>query len=843
MHAMVQGSQRRGSLPATRRSTNGARPAGVLGAVATVAALALGLLGLVPAGLPGAPGPAAATSATCVSPARSGILGVVPPRGSHPCTATTPTGPIGHLSAATATYNGGSPPLVYGGGPVVGTPSITGENTVHTILWAPSGFTFPAGYASGLNTYVNDVAAASDTPDNVNAIATQYTASGQHIRYLVHNGGQVAVTDAYASGCVPDSGHGESYSACLTDNQIHSEINKAVAAAHLPTGMGDLYVMALPPGVETCVSSANSASGGTCSNPAYPGFCAYHSGYTRSGSPVLYIDLPYPTQSTYSCMATLAPSGSVALDSAIGMLSHEHNETVTDPWGTAWIDPSGYENGDLCAWSYGTLSGSIPGAQWNQVVNGHHYAVQEEFSNENYALDHNAGCAQSQAAPLAALSIVTPTPTAGIPVAFTGASSSVANVPNGITSWAWTYGDGSSGTGASPSHTYVASGTYQVRLTVTDTDGFSASAVVPLAVQALTGGVAPTFTASSPSTTVTAGQTYRTTLAATGYPAPTMALNGAPSWLVINAATGAISGTPPSGTTSFSFTVSATNTVAPDATAGPFTVRVTDATPVNVSHGYWLVGSDGGIFTFGSAAFHGSTGSFHLQRPVVGITPTADRGGYWLVAADGGIFAFGDAGFHGSIPGVGLRPAGVGGGPALAAPIVAMVPSADGGGYFMVAADGGIFAFGDAHFSGSCPGIGGCTGRAVAVVPDASGLGYWLVTDGGRVYAFGDAPTLGSRSAGSSPVTSAVRTPDGAGYWILSADGTVQAFGTAVHHGSPAGSVGGFNPATAIVATASGAGYWVTTALGSCFAYGDAPNDGSMAGAHLNAPIIAATGW
>ena len=57
-----------------------------------------------------------------------------------------------------------------------------------------------------------------------------------------------------------------------------------------------------------------------------------------------------------------------------------------------------------------------------------------------------------------------------------------------------------------------------------------------------------------------------------------------------------------------------------------------------------------------SAQFHGSTGSLHLQRPVVGITPTADRGGYWLVASDGGIFAFGDAGFHGSIPGAGLAP-------------------------------------------------------------------------------------------------------------------------------------------------------------------------------------------
>ena len=126
--------------------------------------------------------------------------------------------------------------------------------------------------------------------------------------------------------------------------------------------------------------------------------------------------------------------------------------------------------------------------------------------------------------------------------------------------------------------------------------------------------------------------------------------------------------------------------------------------PPPPAHGYWLVGSDGGIFTFGSATFHGSTGSLRLQRPVVGITPTADQGGYWLVASDGGIFAFGDAGFHGSIPGLGLEPAGSGLPNALNAPIVGMVPSADGGGYFMVASDGGVFAFGDARVRGIVPG-------------------------------------------------------------------------------------------------------------------------------------------
>lgn len=263
----------------------------------------------------------------------------------------------------------------------------------------------------------------------------------------------------------------------------------------------------------------------------------------------------------------------------------------------------------------------------------------------------------------------------------------------------------------------------------------------------------------------------------------------------------------------------------------------------STSHGYWLVGSDGGIFTFGSAQFHGSTGSLRLQRPVVGIVPTADRGGYWLDASDGGVFAFGDSGFYGSVPGLGLHPAGSGMPNSLDAPIVGMVPSADGGGYFMVASDGGVFAFGDARFAGSCPGIGGCSGAAVAVMPDATGNGYWLVTQTGHVYTFGDAPYYGAPGPQSVPVTSAVRTPDGKGYWILYANGAIANFGDAGSLGSPAGLYGGLNPASAIFTTSDGAGYWVASANGAVNNYGDAPNDGSMAGRGLNGSIIAATGW
>ena len=265
--------------------------------------------------------------------------------------------------------------------------------------------------------------------------------------------------------------------------------------------------------------------------------------------------------------------------------------------------------------------------------------------------------------------------------------------------------------------------------------------------------------------------------------------------------------------------------------------------PPSPSHGYWLVGSDGGIFNFGSAAFHGSTGSLRLQRPVVGITPTADRGGYWLVASDGGIFAFGDAGFHGSIPGSGLHPAASGLPNSLNAPIVGMVPSIDGNGYFMVASDGGVFAFGDARFEGSCPGIGGCSGAAVAVVPDASGNGYWVVTSSGAVYTFGDAVNHGAPGPQGSGITAAVATPDGGGYWILDGAGQVFPFGTAVGMGSlPPGSAGGLDPASAIFGTSDGGGYWVVTALGKVSNFGDAPSDGDMSGSRLNGPIIAASG-
>ena len=88
--------------------------------------------------------------------------------------------------------------------------------------------------------------------------------------------------------------------------------------------------------------------------------------------------------------------------------------------------------------------------------------------------------------------------------------------------------------------------------------------------------------------------------------------------------------------------------------------------------------------------FFGSTGGMSLNKPIVGMAATPDGGGYWLVASDGGIFAYGDAQFYGSTGSLRLN-----------SPVVGMAAGPGGNGYWLVAADGGIFAYGSAQFYGS----------------------------------------------------------------------------------------------------------------------------------------------
>jgi hypothetical protein len=207
--------------------------------------------------------------------------------------------------------------------------------------------------------------------------------------------------------------------------------------------------------------------------------------------------------------------------------------------------------------------------------------------------------------------------------------------------------------------------------------------------------------------------------------------------------------------------------------APPARAAIAPPPTVKPRPGYWLTAADGGIFTF-AAPYDGSTGSMTLNRPVVGMAPTADAGGYWLLASDGGIFSFGDARFFGSTGGMHINQ-----------PIVGMTATPTGRGYWLVAADGGIFAFGDARFFGSTGGIH-INQPIVGMAATSDGAGYWLVASDGGIFAFGDARFFGSAGGSrlNQPIVGMGATPDGAGYWLVASDGGIFAYGTAPFLGS-----------------------------------------------------------
>ena len=233
-------------------------------------------------------------------------------------------------------------------------------------------------------------------------------------------------------------------------------------------------------------------------------------------------------------------------------------------------------------------------------------------------------------------------------------------------------------------------------------------------------------------------------------------------------------------------------------------------------HGYWLVGSDGGIFTFGSAQFYGSTGSLNLQRPVVGITPTSSDTGYWLVASDGGIFSF-NTGFYGSIPGLGLHPAGSGQPNSLNAPIVGMVPDR----LRRRLLHGGLRRRGLLVRGRQVRGVVPRHRRLRRSrrwrwrpTPAATGTGSsprpgTLHVRRRRLLRHAGAAELGHHLHGAHARRSGVLDP-------RRQRPGLPATANAAGLGSVApNTTGGLNPATAIAATSDGGGYWVASACGS----------------------------
>lgn len=407
-----------------------------------------------------------AASAGAVVTGRHERFSYLPLNGTPAATVQAPRG---------AAVPSGSPPLQWNGGPVMN------SHEAFAIFWAPSGYSYPSGYEAALTRYLEDVAADSWLSTNVYSVSAQYIGSNGFVNYEDSFGGSVVDPTPYPTSgtCPAYSGlHGASYTACLTDAIIREEAEAVVEEEGWPSGLGAAYYVVLPPQVGSCFEASGSSS---CFDKQ---FCAYHS--FSAGLELVYANISYAPEDPSACGVGEYPNGHANgnIDDTLSSVSHEANESITDPIPpTGYVDSEGLEDGDECRNTpfeedYGPALGGSSGSLFNESINGDHYYLQQEWSNDI------GDCAQRVGPPQVVLSGPA-SATVGQAVEFNGSGS----IPGdgGIGFYRWELGDGSEEEGEEAEevvHSYADPGPYTVTLTVYDDGGFAYSKSRQISIKA-----------------------------------------------------------------------------------------------------------------------------------------------------------------------------------------------------------------------------------------------------------------------------------------------------------------------------------------------------------------------
>lgn len=423
-----------------------------------------------------------ASSSSAARPVHAPISGVVPHAGSAQL--------FGALStfAPTASSSG---PLVLQTQPcnLANECWVMRTNTIYAIYWMPAGSTCDliscAAYESGVNQYFTDVAAAGGRADNVYSAATQYYDATGPISYRSTFAGSFVDTNPFPTSGCDDSFHGVTDPVCLTDGQIETEIQHVLTTNGWHGSTTTMFFLLTPDHVGSCFlpGTATGDPNQACTTTVY---CAYHSGFPDSNNePVIYGNEPF--NATIGGCHNAPGQGSPNdpdIDPSLNTISHEQNEAITDPWGNAWYsnDGNGDENGDLCAWNFGPTQTTAGGQAYNQVINGHDYSLQQEYSNDGLTcVQHYLGIPVDFGAPT---------------VSGTAAQGQVLSVAQGLWSqsptsyvyaWQRCAANGTSCTNipGATSNTYLlgaADGGHTVRVDVSAQNGAGTSAPVPSAV-------------------------------------------------------------------------------------------------------------------------------------------------------------------------------------------------------------------------------------------------------------------------------------------------------------------------------------------------------------------------
>ncbi|WP_243304491.1 EXORDIUM family protein [Geothrix oryzisoli] len=245
----------------------------------------------------------------------------------------------GSTSALTA-------PLKYHGGPVFSTP------TAYIIWygnWAQANNTDTASGQQIVTDFFNAIGGSPYFQIN-----STYVGSSNLISGNVTYGG--ATTVAYP------------YGASLTDANIQSIVADAINSKALPSDTNGIYFV--------LTSSDVAESSGFCSK-----YCGWHTHGTINGSDIKYAFIGNAAQCLSACAAqSIGPNGNAGVDGMVSVLAHELEEATTDADASAWYNRRGYENGDLCAWTFGTSYQVANGAYANMKLGTRDFLIQRNVT-------------------------------------------------------------------------------------------------------------------------------------------------------------------------------------------------------------------------------------------------------------------------------------------------------------------------------------------------------------------------------------------------------------------------------------------------------------------------------
>ena len=262
-------------------------------------------------------------------------------------------------------------PLLYNGGPVM-----QAGVTPFVIFWIPP--TLQNGGATSLTAHYQTIQKNMLGDYNGHALGNNntqyYQIVGTKTTYI-QNKGAAAATSFVDTNPYPTSGCSDTVTPgnCITDAQLQAEIQRVMTLKGWTGGLNKMYFVYTSTGEGSCFDGTSSAC-------AYTAYCAYH-GFINASTPVVYANMPYadPNFCYSPGSGQTSPNADIPADAAANVTSHELTEAITDPELNAWFSAQGNEIGDLCAWTFGTLTWDSSLA--NQMWNGHFYNLQQEFDN------------------------------------------------------------------------------------------------------------------------------------------------------------------------------------------------------------------------------------------------------------------------------------------------------------------------------------------------------------------------------------------------------------------------------------------------------------------------------